>query len=106
MELILKNYKEKYPRRRITKENLNGILEIILSITAHYPISNNNCNIKISFPPYKKLVIDTLHLFIQDDYKKSFLSTQEAKDLHSIVEEEVNQYEWEEKLILCFIMHC
>lgn len=100
MERHLETYITYYPRRRINTENMNGILKIIVRI-----VIGNNLGISTCSDNVKQMIISIFHLVIQDEYKKSLLSTKEFTDLHLLVEKEMKRLEWEDCAMLwCMIL--
>lgn len=98
MQSIIELYRELYPDRRLTEDNLSGIIKIMIKIT------NGNPHFSLNDHNYRNiLMVDLLHYLIQQEYKRSFLSTPEVIKLHSIVEREIKQHNWEDKLVLCFL---
>jgi hypothetical protein len=51
------------------------------------------------------MISDVFHLVIQDEYKKSLLSTKELNELHPLVEKELKRAEWEDcMMVWCLIL--
>jgi len=99
IERHFQTYITDYPRRRINTENMNCIFKIIARI-----VIGNNIGISTCSENVKKMIISIFHLVIQDEYKKSLLSTKEFKDLHPLVEKELERAEWEDCVMLwCLI---
>jgi hypothetical protein len=98
LQAIVDLYRELFPNSRITEENFSGFIKIMITITnghSHFSLNNHN---------YRKiLMVDVMHYVIQQEYKRSLLSTPEVTVLHSIVEKELDRYEWEDKMVLCFL---
>ena len=101
MERHLETYITDYPRRRVNTENMNGILKIIARI-----VIGNNLGISTCSDNVKQMIISIFHLVIQDEYKKSLLSTKEIKELHPLVEDEMKRVEWEDCVMLWCMILC
>jgi len=100
MERHLHTYLTDYTRRRINRDNMNGILKIIARI-----VIGNNLGISTCSDDVKKMISDVFHLVIQDEYKKSLLSTKELNELHPLVEKELKRAEWEDcMMVWCLIL--
>lgn len=101
MERHFHSYITEYPRRRINRENMNGILKIISRIVIGNHLGLSTCSDNV-----KKMIIAVFHLVIQDEYKKSLLSTKEFTELHNLVDDEMKRLEWEDCGMLWWLILC
>jgi hypothetical protein len=99
MKEIVEQYREQYPSVRITTDNIGDIIKILIRL------SNGRVHFSTNDHSYKYiLMVDLLHYLIQEEYKRSYLSTKEVVELHSVVEREIEKHDLEDKMILFCVL--